>query len=70
MIVKFLGVKEKRTTGCPVCGNRSSDTVFRMSKSYILPSGATKLFRMGQEYDLNERDAQFLLSYKGVFERG
>ena len=69
MKVIFKGVKEKRS-GCPVCGHAHSDTVFRTSKEYILPSGRIQTFRINQEYDLNERDANFLLSYKGVFERG
>lgn len=69
MKIIFKGVKEKRS-GCPVCGQRSSDVVFRTSKSYILPSGAVKTFRMGQEYEVSDRDGAFLLSYKGVFERG
>ncbi len=64
MKIKFNGIIEKRTKGCPVCGKRVTDSQLRTMKSYILPSGITKTFRIGREEEVSETDASFLLSYK------
>lgn len=64
MKIKFNGIIEKRTKGCPVCGKRVTDSQLRTMKSYILPSGITKTFRIGMEEEVSETDASFLLSYK------
>lgn len=64
MKIKFNGIIEKRTKGCPVCGKRTTDTQLKTMKSYILPSGITKTFRIGREEEVSETDASFLLSYK------
>lgn len=64
MKIKFNGIIEKRSKGCPVCGKRTTDSQFTTMKSYILPSGITKTFRAGREEEVNEEDASFLLSYQ------
>lgn len=76
MKVKFNGIVEKRRRGCK-CRGGNSETVFHSMKSYILPSGAMKLFRAGKVEEVSDGDGEFLLSYqyeqngevKKVFER-
>lgn len=64
MKLKFNGSLERTTTGCAPCGTKKvSESVFRNSKTYYLPSGATLTFRYGQTYDVSEEDAEFLLLY-------
>lgn len=38
--------------------------VFHSMKSYILPSGITKLFRAGKVEEVSDKDGEFLLSYQ------
>lgn len=64
MIIRFNGIIEKRSGGCGVCGKRRTGSQFLASKTYILPSGVTKTFRVGQTETVSERDAQFLLQYR------
>lgn len=64
MRLRFNGVVERRSSGCPVCGHAKITSVFVADKSYYLPSGRHMLFRKGQEYEVGDRDAKFLLSYK------
>lgn len=72
MKIKFNGVVEKGASGgCPVCGGRKvTEEGFRMMKSYILPSGITKTFRVGRVEDVSESDADFLLSYHYIDKKG
>jgi hypothetical protein len=58
-----MGALEKREKGCGVCGKRRGETTFVTSRSYILPSGDMREFRMGEEYEVSELDGRFLLSY-------
>lgn len=65
MIVKFLGEKgERKKTGCPVCGTRIrvSNTI-SYTKRMILPSGRVMVFVLNREYEVNEKEGQFLLDY-------
>ena len=64
MRLKFNGVMEKKSDGCPVCGGRRSTYKFASVRSYYLPSGGMKTFRAGQTYEVSERDGNFLLSYR------
>lgn len=64
MKIQFNGIIEKRTKGCHVCGKRKSDSQFQTMKSYILPSGITKTFRVGHPEEVSDSDGAFLLSYK------
>lgn len=64
MKIKFNGIVEKASHGCGSCGSKRTETVFRTSKTYILPSGSTKTFISGRPEDVSDRDAAFLLSYK------
>lgn len=61
MRVKFLGNVEKRKKGCPVCGRRKSEYTYRSHRSFILPSGMTKTFRVGYAVDVMDIDGEFLL---------
>lgn len=64
MRIQFNGIIEKARKGCGACGKRRSDNVFQMSKTYILPSGVTKTFRVGHPEEVSAKDADFLLLYK------
>jgi len=64
MKIKFNGIIEKRKGGCGACGRRRTESQFQVSKSYILPSGITKVFRTGQAVEVSDTDAAFLLQYK------
>lgn len=69
MKLKFNGITERATKGCPVCGGgRKKDVAFRTTKTFILPSGITKTFRVGKVEEVSDIDGDFLLSYSGVFE--
>lgn len=62
MRLKFNGMTEKRKKGCN-CSGSHSETVFTTSKSFILPSGRTKTFRVGKIEEVSKEDGDFLLSY-------
>lgn len=64
MKVVFNGTIEKRTSGggCN-CKSKKTSSSFVRSKIYILPSGRTENFIVGQPKEVSERDGQFLLSY-------
>lgn len=64
MKVMFQGIVEKRRSGCPVCGRRGGSSTFSTMKTYILPSGITKTFRVGKPEEVSDRDGEFLLTYK------
>ena len=64
MTIKFNGIIEKKTRGCPVCGKSKTEMVFSTVKSFYLPSGRNQTFRVGKEYEVSEKDAKFLLTYK------
>lgn len=63
MTVVFNGTIEKKTSGGCNCKGRTSSSTFVRSKMYILPSGRTETFVVGQPKEVSERDGQFLLSY-------
>lgn len=62
MKVVFKGIVEKGRKGCPVCGKRRSQYVYRSRRPYILPSGSTKTFRAGVPTEVTDTDGNFLLS--------
>lgn len=64
MRLKFNGSMQKKSKGCPVCGNRVSEYKFTAARSFYLPSGSMKTFRAGQTYDVSETDGNFLLTYR------
>lgn len=66
MKLKFNGIYEKKTRGCPVCGRAKTEMVFSTIKSFYLPSGRLQTFRVGKEYEVSEKDANFLLTYKSA----
>lgn len=63
MKVVFNGTVEKRSGGGCKCKGKTSSSTFVRVKTYILPSGASKTFVVGQTTEVSERDGQFLLSY-------
>ena len=70
MRIMFNGIIEKARKGCGACGKRRSESQFVTSKSYILPSGVTKTFRVGKVEDVSEKDAAFLLLYRYLTPEG
>lgn len=64
MTVVFNGTIEKHQSGggCNCKGKRTSSSFVR-SKMYILPSGRTENFVVGQPKEVSEQDGKFLLSY-------
>lgn len=63
MKVVFNGTVEKRTSGGCNCKGKTTSSTFVRSKMYILPSGKTETFIVGQPKEVSERDGKFLLSY-------
>lgn len=59
----FNGTVEKKTNGGCNCKGKVTSSSFVRSKMYILPSGLTQTFIVGQPVEVSERDGQFLLSY-------
>lgn len=63
MKVVFNGIVEKARKGCGACGKRRTENQFLTWKTYILPSGITKTFRVGKAVEVSEKDANFLLLF-------
>lgn len=63
MKVVFNGTIEKKTSGGCNCRGKTTSSSFVRSKMYILPSGRSQNFVVGQPVEVSERDGQFLLSY-------
>lgn len=63
MKVVFNGTIEKKSGGGCKCKGKVTSSSFVRSKMYILPSGRTENFIVGQPKEVSERDGQFLLSY-------
>lgn len=63
MKVVFNGTIEKKSSGGCNCKGKVTSSTFVRSKMYILPSGKTETFVVGQPKEVSERDGQFLLSY-------
>ena len=71
MKVRFNGLYQNVKTGCAPCGHRvQGKRTFLVSKSFILPSGQTKSFHIGEEYEVSDLDGNFLLSYSQVDKDG
>ena len=63
MKVVFNGTIEKRSSGGCNCKGKTTSSSFVRSKMYILPSGRSQNFILGQPVEVSERDGAFLLSY-------
>ena len=63
MKVVFNGTIEKKSSGGCNCKGKVTNSTFVRSKMYILPSGRTQHFIVGQPVEVSERDGAFLLSY-------
>lgn len=71
MRVRFNGLYQTVKTGCAPCGHKvKSGKRFMAQRSFILPSGMDRTFRLGQEYEVSEADGNFLLSYSQVDKDG
>ena len=63
MKVVFKGTIEKRSSGGCNCKGKVSSSTFVRSKFYILPSGRSHQFSIGQPVEVSDKDGEFLLSY-------
>ena len=66
MRVRFNGMfvnKSRSGGGCKCHGSTIGGRAFLAHKTFILPSGLTRTFRVGEEYDVSDLDGNFLLSY-------
>lgn len=63
MKVVFNGTIEKKANGGCNCKGKVTSSSFVRSKTYIMPSGQTHRFTVGQPVEVSERDGNFLLSY-------
>lgn len=63
MKVVFNGTVEKKSSGGCKCKGKTTSSSFIRSKMYILPSGRSHTFVVGQPVEVSERDGEFLLSY-------
>lgn len=71
MKVRFNGMYQNRKKGCVPCGHKVvGERVFLTSRSFILPSGITRSFHIGEEYSVSDLDGNFLLSYSQVDKDG
>ena len=62
MKIKFLGCKEQGRKACIPCGRKSSGGyTFKRMKKMVLPSGTAITFHVGYEYEVNQKDGEFLL---------
>lgn len=63
MKVVFNGTIEKRQGGGCKCKGKVTSSTFVRTKMYILPSGRSETFMVGQPVEVSEADGKFLLSY-------
>jgi len=62
MKIKFIGYKEQGKKGCVPCGRKAtSGHTFIREKKEFLPTGRTINFSVGYEYEVNQREGEFLL---------
>lgn len=59
MKVVFLGMLVKKSGGC-VCRRRSNSQLVN-TRTFFLPSGKMKTFRVGREEYVSDSDGEFLL---------
>lgn len=71
MKVRFNGMFRDIKTGCAPCGHRvQGKRAFMTNRTFILPSGLTMAFRLGEVYEVSELDGNFLLTYSQVDKDG
>lgn len=64
MKVRFNGMFKSIKSGCAPCGHKvRSSRAFMTSRTFILPSGITRSFHIGDVYEVSELDGNFLLTY-------
>ena len=63
MKVVFNGVVEKHSKGGCNCKGKVTEATFSRSKLYIMPSGRSQMFYVGQPVEVSDEDGKFLLSY-------
>lgn len=66
----MFGVKHLKSGGCGCGGTSVSGKVFLTHKTLALPSGTVRTFTAGEEYEVNDLDGNFLLSYSHVDKDG
>ena len=63
MKIVFNGMLEKITKGCNCKKQGNSGYGFVTQRLFFMPSGAERVFQVGKVEEVNEKDAQCLLSY-------
>lgn len=64
MKVKFNGMFRNIKTGCAPCGQKvHGKRAFLTNRTFILPSGMTMSFHLGEVYEVSDLDGNFLLTY-------
>lgn len=63
MKIVFNGMLEKITKGCNCKRQGNTGYGFVSQRLFFLPSGTERVFTVGKPEEVNDRDAQFLLSY-------
>lgn len=59
--IRFLGYKDKRKKGCPVCGgSRSGNATIRRRQVINIPGGRKIDFMIGREYEVTEAEWEYL----------
>lgn len=62
MKIKFKGIVQENSGGCPVCGKkRKGKYSFVSTKLYALPSGRTIMFRAGAIEEVTDSEGEYLL---------
>lgn len=72
MRVRFNGMfvnGTKRRCNC-AGGGSVTGRVFLTHKTFVLPSGQTRAFSVGEEYEVPDIDGNFLLSYSQIDKNG
>ena len=64
MKIVFNGMLEKHKKGCNCKKQGNTEYGFVSQKMFFLPSNTSRTFIVGKAEEVNNRDAQFLLSYK------
>lgn len=73
MRIRFNGmitnVRKSGGGGCS-CHKSVTGRSFVTHKTFILPSNQTRSFHIGEEYEVNDVDGNFLLSYSQIDKDG
>ena len=68
MKIKFQGMTDIRTTGCPVCGTTKRGKTYKRREKFYLPSGRVEIFTIDRVSTVSDTDGKWLLENFGCFE--